>query len=102
MTEVETQLVDTLTHLAATDTDFMTDIGPLLLSAVALELAADTRGFARMFDVAHALVIRECTQLQDDLGLLYLENREERSGRLFLSLSEKGRMLCDQAEGARL
>ncbi|MEM9879831.1 MAG: hypothetical protein AAF862_11205, partial [Pseudomonadota bacterium] len=63
----------------------------------ALGIATDTRTFARMFDIAHVLVIREAVSLDADLGLLHTEDRGDRSQRLFLSLTEAGAALTHMA-----
>ncbi|WBU61592.1 hypothetical protein [Paracoccus albus] len=74
----------------ASGTVFLTPMGPLILAAAGLELALDSRSFARRFGVAHALVIRECTSLSDDLGLIKTECRGGRSQRLFYRLTSAG------------
>jgi len=84
--------------LIETGADFMTELGPLILAAAKLEVAGDTRGFAHKFEVAHALVLREAQHLQDDLGLLELQDRSDKSGRLFFSLTAQGRSLGAQGQ----
>lgn len=69
---------------------FLTPLGPLILAAASLGIAKDTRTVARKFDIAHALVIRECVSLGPELGLLDVEDRGDRSQRLFFSLSDAG------------
>lgn len=64
-----------------------------ILVALDLGLARDSRTFARRFDIAHALVLRECTMLTEDLGLITIIRRDERTQRLFPELTEKGRAL---------
>lgn len=69
---------------------FLSPLGPLLMAAAALGLAKDSRGFARRFDLAHALVLRELVSLEADLGLVITENRDERTSRLWYRLSDAG------------
>ncbi|RWR28446.1 hypothetical protein D2T31_13900 [Sinirhodobacter populi] len=73
--------------------------GPLacgLLAAVALGLSGDSRGFARDFGIAHALVLREVNILSGDLGLLTVTRNDERTQRSFLALSLAGKDLTDR------
>ncbi|RWR05700.1 hypothetical protein [Paenirhodobacter populi] len=73
--------------------------GPLacgLLAAVALGLSGDSRGFARDFGIAHALVLREVNILSGDLGLLTVTRNDERTQRSFLALSPAGKDLTDR------
>ncbi|MEM9971917.1 MAG: hypothetical protein AAF762_12570 [Pseudomonadota bacterium] len=96
----EAEFAALLGRVSASDTAFLTELGPLVLSAVALGLAADTRSLARAFEVAHAHVIRECSHLADDLSLVTAEDRGETSGRLHVSLTEAGRQLARLGEAA--
>lgn len=90
---MEDEVLDLTRQLAASGVPFMTEIGPLIVATVAMGVARDSRSFARMFDLAHALVLRECVHVHDDLNLLDLEDRGEKSGRLFLHLTQKGQSL---------
>lgn len=74
----------------ASGVSFLSPMGPLVLASAYLGILQDTRRFAREFGLAHALVIRECVSLDAELGLLKIEDRGERSGRLFFQLSELG------------
>ncbi|WP_460275794.1 hypothetical protein [Celeribacter sp. ULVN23_4] len=75
------------------DVAYLSPMGPLILAASHLGLAQDSRGFARMFDLAHALVIRECTSLDEELGLIEVTRSDARTSRRFYDLSDKGRMI---------
>ena len=79
-----------MAHVEGSGHAFLSAIGPAVVAATALEICADTRSFARIFEVAHALVIRECMSLQEDLGLVTTEDRGEKSLRKFISLTEAG------------
>ncbi|MEM6323214.1 MAG: hypothetical protein AAF748_06000 [Pseudomonadota bacterium] len=78
---------------SASGHQFLSPIGPVMLAAAALGIAMDTRTFARVFDVAHALAIRECTSLSHDLGLLDAQSRGDRSQRQFYALTAQGAAL---------
>ncbi|MEM6903624.1 MAG: hypothetical protein AAF556_10355, partial [Pseudomonadota bacterium] len=83
------QLAPLVERLLGAHPDMLTPIGAGLLATAHLGLNSDSRSFAKDMDMAHALVIRECTLLADDHGLLVLEDREEPSGRLFFTLTDK-------------
>ena len=72
------------------DVAFLTDLGPIVLAVLAVGMAEDTRSIARHLDVAHALVLRECNHLCDELLLISMEDDGSRSGRQRLGLTEKG------------
>lgn len=80
----------------ATGTGFLTPMGPLILAAAHLGIVRDSRSFARRFGVAHALVIRECVSLSEDLSLIETEDRGEKSQRLFFALTDKGRAIMNR------
>lgn len=90
MTELSATLEETAAGLRASGTVYLSELGPYLLAAVAEGVAQDTRSCARLFGVAHALVIREANSLSDELGLLETEDRGDRSQRVFLTLTEAG------------
>lgn len=48
----------------------LTPLGAAILVAVEMGIARDSRSFARIFGVAHALVLREGAVLAHDLGLI--------------------------------
>jgi len=72
-------------------------LGAGLMSAAHLEIAHDSRSFARTFGLAHALVLRECTLLAQDHHLIEVESRSDRSQRLFFRLSAEGRRALAEA-----
>ncbi len=85
--------------LALPDGEELSPLEAGILVALDLGLARDSRTFARVFDMAHALVLRAYTTLIEDLGLLTLLKRDERTQRLFPALSEKGRALLARLHG---
>ncbi|MEM8570092.1 MAG: hypothetical protein AAGG56_04190 [Pseudomonadota bacterium] len=70
--------------------DFLSPMGPMILASAAMGIARDSRSFARFFEVAHALVIRECVYMSEEQGLLKTEDRGDLSQRLFFDLTETG------------
>lgn len=93
---MESDLIEATQRLAGLDLPFLTELGPLLLAAAGLGVAKDSRSFARVFDVAHALVLRELVHLEADLGVLAIEDRGGKSGRMFLSLTPQGEKILAQ------
>lgn len=77
---------------------YLTELGPMVIAAAMLDVAGDTRSFARKFEAPHALVLRECVHLDDALGLLSLRDKGDKSGRVFFALTEKARQLCEVAQ----
>lgn len=64
----------------------LSPLGAGLLVALYLGHAQDSRGFAKAFEIEHALVLREAVDLSDRPELLRIEARDERSQRLRLRL----------------
>ncbi|MEM9968746.1 MAG: hypothetical protein AAF755_11665 [Pseudomonadota bacterium] len=88
MTDLASTIEKRTAQLRASETGFLSELGPYLLAAVAEGVASDTRSFARLFGVPHALVIREATSLSEDLNLLTTQRRNDRSQRVFLALTK--------------
>lgn len=80
--------------------DRLSPIGLGLMAAAYVGLSRDTRSFARALDLAHALVIRECVALGEEGGLIQIEDRADRSQRLFFSLTPRGQALIAGAAAA--
>lgn len=98
---------DAETFLAATDkiAALRSDLSPLeagLLAGLSLKLAADTRSFARVFALEHALVLR-ALEILVDLGLLAATARNARTQRCHYEATEEGQMLLRalRSEAAR-
>lgn len=64
-----------------------------VLASLEAEIAADSRSFANVFGVAHALVLRAVSELADGFGLITVTARDDRTQRSRLSLTEAGRVL---------
>jgi hypothetical protein len=63
----------------------------VILAAIALDIADDTRSLAKLFEVEHALVIRAVNQLAEGGAWLDLVERQPRTQRTKVALSEAGR-----------
>lgn len=72
------------------------DLSPLaagILAALHLEITAESRSFARLFGIAHALVLRALTELSEQHGLVEIVNRDTRTQRTSFVLSTRGTAL---------
>ena len=95
---------DADTFLAVTDTIAeLSDLERLeagLLAGLHLGLASDTRSFARIFGVEHALVLRALETLVGTDGLLTVVTRDARTQRTRYAASEAGEIvLANLARG---
>ncbi|MCJ2032781.1 hypothetical protein [Methylobacterium sp. J-068] len=61
-----------------------------ILAALHLGLAEDSRSFARVFGIEHALVLRAVETLASEAGLLALAERNPRTQRTRYAASEAG------------
>lgn len=95
MQDDETALVELSTHVAHAGPAFLTSLGPLIIASKALNVAADSRSFAKLFDVAHAHVIREITHLQEDLEMVVITRQDDRSARMFFDLTKTAETLMN-------
>ena len=68
-------------------------LGGLVLAAVALDLAADSRSLARDFGIGHAQVLREITDMVEGAELLTVRSRDARTQRRYLALGPAGERL---------
>jgi hypothetical protein len=64
-----------------------------LIAALDQGIASDSRSFARIFGVAHALVLRAVSDLEDRFGFVHAVERDARTQRTRLALTEAGRRL---------
>ncbi|MEJ0039701.1 MAG: hypothetical protein WDO68_27280 [Gammaproteobacteria bacterium] len=98
----------------APDSDvFMSRVDALLEGAMAPEISplaagivvavdmgiADSRGFARVLGVEHALVLREIAHLSGPDGLITVTGRHEKTLRTSLALSARGERLLRERRG---
>ena len=70
-------------------------LGAGILAAAALEIASDSRSFARILGVAHALVLREISALSADGGYISIVKRDERTQRTKYELNAAGVRLIE-------
>ncbi|MEM6479766.1 MAG: hypothetical protein AAF841_04715 [Pseudomonadota bacterium] len=97
MSDVLADFEATAQSLRQAGLSFLSELGPYILAASGHGVASDTRGCARALGVAHALVIRECNSLADELGLLALKDRGDKSQRLFFEPTARGARLLEEA-----
>lgn len=74
----------------------LTRIEAGLLAAPHLGLSADTRSFAKVFDLAHAHVLRALSNL-DEAGLVTVTERDPRTQRTRFAPTDAGRTLFAEA-----
>jgi len=69
----------------------------LILAAVALDLALDSRTLAKAFGTGHALVLRAIMGMSAEPALLAIAQRDARTQRCFLALTPAGEALVAAA-----
>lgn len=74
----------------------LTGLGAGIVAALELDIAADSRTFARLLGVAHALVLREISVLGQDGGYILVRQRDPRTHRTRYELSATGRQLAER------
>lgn len=79
-------------------------LAAMLLAAAEMGIAADSRSFARIFGVEHALVLRELVAMEHEfgeheVGLITAIRRDERSQRLHFRLTPAAVALIAPAKG---
>ena len=65
-----------------------------IVAAVFQGIAADSRTFAKLFGIAHALVLREINMLSGPDAPVGIIRRDARTQRTHLKLTVKGEALC--------
>lgn len=73
-------------------------LGAGILAALQLDIAADSRTFARLLGVAHALVLREVNIMGIDGGSIRILKRDPRTQRTRYALSPLGKNLIDEVQ----
>ena len=86
--------------LAAARPDRLSPLPAGILAALHLGIAGDSRSFARIFGIAHALVLRETVALGEDPALLHILRRDDRTQRQWLALTRVGQELIAEAQTA--
>ncbi|WP_083567480.1 hypothetical protein [Hyphomicrobium sp. CS1GBMeth3] len=91
----EEQFLDLAAKVASV-VDSLTPVGAGVLAALQLGICNDSRTFSRIFGIAHALVLREVTELAGERGLLAIVGRNARSQRTAFSLTDTSRDLVSR------
>ncbi len=76
----------------------LTGLGAGIIAALALDIASDSRTFARLLGVAHALVLREISVLGQDHGYVRIRQRDPRTQRTRYELNAAGQRLVEEAK----
>ncbi len=76
----------------------LTGLGAGIVAALALDIASDSRTFARLLGVAHALVLREISVLGEDHGYIRIRHRDPRTQRTRYELSAAGQRIIERIE----
>lgn len=77
----------------------LTGLGAGIVAALALDIASDSRTFARLLGVAHALVLREISVLGQDNGYVRIRQRDPRTQRTRFELNAAGQRLVREVRG---
>jgi hypothetical protein len=79
----------------------LTPIGAALVAAHHLGIAKDSRSFSRQFDISHALVLREVSELTSvDHEMLSVVSRNDRTQRVEFALTDTAEQLLSRATAA--
>lgn len=73
----------------------LSSLGAGIIAGLALGVASDSRSFARVLGIAHALVLREVNLLGADGGYIVITQRDPRTQRTRYELSAAGRQLVE-------
>lgn len=92
---VEDDLVDIVNKITSRNIDGVSSIGAAILAAAELDVCSDSRRFARIFEIGHAVVIRECNSLAEETGFLNITARKESSQSLHYSLPAKATSMLE-------
>ena len=90
MSEEEEDLLATIEAIRRLDPR-LSPLDGVILAAVTLDIADDTRSFARLFEVEHALVIRATHELTEEGRWLEVVERQARTQRTKVAISEAGK-----------
>lgn len=73
----------------------VTRLGAGILAALSLNIASDSRSFARILGIAHALVLREIASLSAEDGTIFISKSDERTQRKWYALTAAGIKLIE-------
>ncbi|MCV6546141.1 MAG: hypothetical protein OIF56_02485 [Cohaesibacter sp.] len=86
--EIILELIDQLLKSVETE---LSPLSAAIILATDLNIANDSRDFAKKFGLAHALVIRECVNLEEEVGAISIVKRDDRTQRLYYQLTDLGK-----------
>ena len=72
----------------------LTQLQAGILAAAWLGIAHDSRSFARLFGIPHALVLRDLTELGEKRDLIRITGRDARTLRNHYALGTAGELAC--------
>ncbi|WP_372353037.1 hypothetical protein [Pararhizobium sp. BT-229] len=75
----------------------LSPLGAGIIAALSQGIADDSRTFARLFGIAHALVLREINLLSGPETPIEMIRRDARTQRTYLKLTVKGEALLARA-----
>ncbi|MEM6712427.1 MAG: hypothetical protein AAF590_09110 [Pseudomonadota bacterium] len=88
--EAEAQFETMMQQLLRDESNALTPLSASLLAASFSGYCSDSHTFSKKLGVEHALVIRECVHLADELSVIEIEGKNERTQRLTYSLTNVG------------
>ncbi|EEY05551.1 hypothetical protein B989_02253 [Brucella sp. 56/94] len=77
----------------------LSGLGVGIVAGLALDIASDSRTFARVFGLAHALVLRELTALAQTGDYVRIRQRDARTQRTHYELGQAGHRLVEEVKG---
>jgi hypothetical protein len=93
----EEQFMQIVSAICSEDAS-LTPVGAALVAAHHLGIAKDSRSFSRQFDISHALVLREVSELTSrDQEMLAVVSRNDRTQRVELALTDRAEQLLSRA-----
>ncbi|MGD1886731.1 MAG: hypothetical protein ACFB01_06345 [Cohaesibacteraceae bacterium] len=90
LVEAEARFETMVARLLDDQANELTPLAAGLLAASHSGYCSDSHTFSKRLGVEHALVIRECVMLADQLGAIRVERKNERSQRMVFSLTDAG------------
>ncbi|MEM1376588.1 MAG: hypothetical protein AAGG69_04290 [Pseudomonadota bacterium] len=88
--EAEAQFASLTEQLVSEGDTSLAPLSAGLLAASFSGYCSDSHTFSKRLGIEHALVIRECVQLADELGMIEIDHKNERSQRLRYKLTNAG------------
>jgi hypothetical protein len=93
----EERFLQIVSAICSEDVSF-TPVGAALVAARHLGIARDSRSFSRQFDISHALVLREVSELTSaGHDMLAVVSRNDRTQRVEFALTDRAEQLLSRA-----